>query len=94
MYPVQTVEIELPKHYARLVIRILENHSSSDVNELRQIGETVSLIEDMVNRLWDSERDQLEKCKCGHAYERHFDSYEDMYPVGCKYCECWTFESN
>ena len=28
---------------------------------------------------------------CGHAYYRHFDSYEDMSPVGCKYCECMEF---
>lgn len=25
-------------------------------------------------------------CKCGHAYYRHFDPFEDMAPVGCKYC--------
>jgi len=25
-------------------------------------------------------------CECGHAYYRHFDTYEDMRPVGCKYC--------
>ncbi len=31
-------------------------------------------------------------CKCGHPYYRHFDSYEDMFPVGCKYCECFRFE--
>lgn len=31
-------------------------------------------------------------CKCGHTYYRHFDSYEDMYPIGCKYCECYEFE--
>ena len=31
-------------------------------------------------------------CKCGHSYYRHFDTYEDMYPCGCKYCECFTFE--
>jgi hypothetical protein len=32
-------------------------------------------------------------CKCGHAYYRHFDSYDEMDPVGCKYCNCYTFES-
>lgn len=32
-------------------------------------------------------------CKCGHSYYRHFDSYEDMLPVGCKYCNCFDFES-
>lgn len=31
-------------------------------------------------------------CKCGHKYERHFDAYEDMAPVGCKYCDCFAFE--
>lgn len=30
-------------------------------------------------------------CVCGHPYDRHFDSYEDMKNVGCKYCGCETF---
>ena len=30
-------------------------------------------------------------CKCGHPYYRHFDSYEHMAPVGCKYCRCDEF---
>lgn len=30
-------------------------------------------------------------CKCGHSYYRHFDSYEGMAPVGCKYCRCREF---
>lgn len=30
-------------------------------------------------------------CECGHPYHRHFDSYENMDPVGCKYCGCFTF---
>ena len=30
-------------------------------------------------------------CICGHAYYRHFDTYDDMLPVGCKYCLCDTF---
>lgn len=25
-------------------------------------------------------------CFCGHTYRRHFDTYDDMSPVGCKYC--------
>jgi hypothetical protein len=28
---------------------------------------------------------------CGHPYYRHFDTYEDMSAVGCKYCGCETF---
>jgi hypothetical protein len=32
------------------------------------------------------------ECECGHSYYRHFDSYEDMCAVGCKYCECYLFK--
>ena len=31
-------------------------------------------------------------CECGHKYYRHFDTFDDMYPCGCKYCSCYTFE--
>ena len=31
-------------------------------------------------------------CDCGHPYYRHFDTYDDMYPVGCKYCQCEVFK--
>jgi calcineurin-like phosphoesterase family protein len=31
-------------------------------------------------------------CKCGHPYYRHFDTYDNMEPVGCKYCQCGFFE--
>ncbi len=31
-------------------------------------------------------------CECGHEYHRHFDSYENMEAVGCKYCGCYCFD--
>jgi hypothetical protein len=30
-------------------------------------------------------------CKCGHTYYRHFDTYDNMEVIGCKYCECSEF---
>ena len=33
-------------------------------------------------------------CNCGHSYYRHFDPYEDMSDVGCKYCACSTFDED
>ena len=30
-------------------------------------------------------------CQCGHPYHRHFDSYENMQAIGCKYCPCYVF---
>lgn len=44
------------------------------------------------SRAWDENHDQLAMCRCGHPYYRHFDTYEAMRPVGCKYCECLTFQ--
>lgn len=41
--------------------------------------------------VYDPEYGDDKECLCGHAYYRHFDSYEDMSPVGCKYCRCYTF---
>lgn len=29
--------------------------------------------------------DEIE-CLCGHSYYRHFDPYDKMSPIGCKYC--------
>ena len=31
-------------------------------------------------------------CECGHSYVRHFDPYESMENVGCKYCACDHFK--
>ena len=42
-------------------------------------------------RMYNPEYGDDQICKCGHPYYRHFDSYADMIPVGCKYCECFVF---
>ena len=33
-------------------------------------------------------------CECGHQYYRHFDTWDDMKAVGCKYCGslCYVFK--
>ena len=46
-------------------------------------------------RIWNPDFDQDAVCaraRCGHLYYRHFDSYDDMAPCGCKYCPCYTFK--
>ena len=42
-------------------------------------------------KTYNSEYGDDKLCKCGHIYYRHFDSYEGMAPVGCKYCQCDEF---
>lgn len=48
--------------------------------------------EPYINGEYNPEYGDNRLCKCGHTYDRHFDSYDDMYPVGCKYCACSKFE--
>lgn len=44
-----------------------------------------------IARQWNPSYDQDAECVCGHSYHRHFDSYENMLPIGCKYCGCGAF---
>lgn len=45
-------------------------------------------IRPMYNDAFGDDRE----CICGHTYYRHFDTYEAMEPVGCKYCQCDVFK--
>jgi hypothetical protein len=45
----------------------------------------------IVRRKYNPEYGDDRICQCGHPYYRHFDSYDDNNPVGCKYCECDNF---
>ena len=40
---------------------------------------------------YDGDYGDEKKCVCGHDYYRHFDSYDGMKDVGCKYCSCGSF---
>ena len=49
------------------------------------------LVKASPSRIYDKEYGDDKVCKCGHPYYRHFDTYEDMRNVGCKYCRCRNF---
>lgn len=49
------------------------------------------LVDQEPKRAYNPEYGDDRMCVCGHAYYRHFDSYENMEPVGCKYCNCYEF---
>jgi hypothetical protein len=85
------VEISIRKSSALLVKHILNNYASSDVRELSKLGEVIYELEQGIARVWDENHDQDAMCTCNHIYHRHFDGYDDMRAVGCKYCECWVF---
>lgn len=53
----------------------------------------INRANEILDRIWNPDHDQYANCaQCDHAYARHFDSYEDMEPIGCKYCHCQTFQ--
>jgi hypothetical protein len=45
----------------------------------------------VVDRFYNPNYGDNRLCQCGHKYYRHFDTYEDMSPTGCKYCFCEEF---
>ena len=45
----------------------------------------------VIDRFYNKNFGDDRLCGCGHAYYRHFDTYEEMYPCGCKYCDCRTW---
>jgi hypothetical protein len=54
--------------------------------------EVISVLNKLkINNDYDPNFGDDKVCKCGHTYYRHFDSYEDMRSVGCKYCWCHIF---
>jgi hypothetical protein len=67
---------------------LLALNASSHPNKDIFIGR----IQGALDRLWKPEFNQDARCECGHVYHRHFDSYENMEPIGCKYCGCWHFK--
>jgi hypothetical protein len=46
----------------------------------------------IIKRKYNPEYGDNRICKCGHPYGRHFDSYQLMRSVGCKYCDCCIFK--
>jgi len=76
-------------------------HSESDLDFescLKSLSETIYSIytnEGYVsyNELeYDPNFGDNKICSCGHKYYRHFDTYDDMAPIGCKYCPCHIFK--
>lgn len=79
------IEMHLSREQAQILCYTLEGSEEPAIDVI------LSELTEQINRSWSPNHDQQAKCTCSHAYERHFDSYEDMYPIGCKYCECDTF---
>ena len=63
-------------------------HSLEELDSLIEMIDTIRYHHGWVGEEpeYDPSFGDERRCKCGHPYYRHFDTYEDMSPVGCKYC--------
>lgn len=59
--------------------------------EIAKLNARLERYEDAEIPAHDPKLDQDAPCGrdgCSHPYYRHFDTYDDMRPIGCKYCGC------
>lgn len=81
-----------------LVKNIAKNgeHECALIHSLQQklnvLDDQLSTEKPYINNAYNPNYGDHRICKCGHEYYRHFDSYDDMSPCGCKYCSCYKFE--
>jgi len=64
--------------------QIREDQNPADIGRMYIETMGFEVIETVT--LYDPNFGDDVECECGHAYYRHFDTYEEMEPVGCKYC--------
>jgi hypothetical protein len=70
------------------VMNLLDIPYQTSTKDQPYIGRVVAITEQSYNPAYGDTRE----CECGHPYHRHFDSYEDMEAIGCKYCPCTDFK--
>jgi len=65
-----------------------------DPSEYHEGGSVVVVMEPAFEEMvYDEHFGDDKECECGHDYYRHFDTYDNMSPVGCKYCGCGTWKA-
>lgn len=69
----------------RTIIRGVKEEKMKE--EKPYIIETITIQKKKYNPNYGDNR----MCVCGHTYYRHFDPWNDMEAVGCKYCGCQEF---
>lgn len=88
---------KMSKKMQELHDRLWERFRFLDIDRVKTLrvvlAEALPIFEELETpaTVYDPEYGDDRECKCGHTYYRHFDSYENMDPTGCKYCGCGGF---
>lgn len=62
--------------------------------EITTYNGTPSTPSDDLANQYDPNFGDNKECLCGHPYYRHFDTYDNMAAIGCKYCSPYTYRSS
>lgn len=73
------------------LLELIEEPEDDNPLHLMRQNTPAAVEADQQAAKYDPEVGDDARCACGHPYHRHFDSHEDMAPVGCKYCDCDKF---
>lgn len=68
-------------------VRLIEQE---EVTQHNGTAPVLPSMEDEIAEQYDEKFGDNKLCLCGHPYYRHFDTYEQMSAVGCKYCSHYT----
>jgi len=88
------ISLHVPGEYQRISlddIAIIEIDDYSYQEEIKDEQPYIETVEVSKVRNYNPKYGENKVCKCGHIYYRHFDTYDEMEPVGCKYCPCFDF---
>jgi len=82
-------ELAWGERYAEIRKSILAPHGYDygDSGEAEMDAKRLlELVDERYGVPYDKDFGDDKLCVCGHSYYRHFDTYDEMLPVGCKYC--------
>lgn len=82
----------LTKETKNKINKVLKGNNALHLMESDETKPYLQGIEVRVVSKYNPAYGNDKECECGHSYYRHFDSYEDMDPCGCKYCGCYDFK--
>lgn len=82
------------KFLARNAVGVLHGYDPDIVEEAMKEADSPYNLKFAVRelRMYRPDYGDNRICWCGHPYYRHFDTYDDMSHVGCKYCGCSNFK--
>ena len=68
-------------------VRLIEQE---EITQHRDMSYVPLSEEDQIAEQYDENYGDNRTCECGHPYYRHFDTYDHMSAIGCKYCSGYS----